>query len=650
MVYNWDGKEADCRRLYVEEKKSLDEVIGYWEQRGFTPSKRAFQTQFKRWGFPSKQNPAHKNPALVNRVQKLWEKNVTQRDMLETLHNEGFQINDRELMRVRLRFEWLLRESTGKGFKRKEERDGGAGEKAQNKKMRKVVPHNGLINQLGNAILQECSSSSEDKSENGIETDEPIPAIQEQEPPEPEAPLDPEILRRRQERLQQLQAESDERWRTRKRRRRTRGWAGLPADAPGEPPRFPSETTLDESKAYLSLNNNLYRQVREQFQAICKEQGVVKKTVTGPEKWGEIKDRLVRENVHLSNVFQGDPEARQQNGEMSTPSNFKALSLDVICMDVTKRLRNIENRMGILEAKNALGLNPEETRQVRSAFYAKLKADRFTNKFEAGNEHWNELKQSWIAESDLLTNILRPDASDANHAEMKKAVEVLARDVMKRLRNENSKKDSSPKKQVKKGPGPGPAPPSVVPHTSNAHLQNREHSSSSNAAQTNHDLPPLSNPPDLQIDPSLLLAASDPSVIPQPSHSHTHNHSQSQPHHNPYMLTSNYYTNGPLPIFFRLHPNSSTTMPNKTVWLGILQAGTVGEIRNLAMREHPGTVVVKIEGLVVHKMQGHPDREIMFTIDDEDELAAYLSHVADGKATCVVSLGVAQGGGYVVGR
>ena len=37
MVYNWDDKEAECYRLYVEEKRSLDEVISYWEIRGFTP-------------------------------------------------------------------------------------------------------------------------------------------------------------------------------------------------------------------------------------------------------------------------------------------------------------------------------------------------------------------------------------------------------------------------------------------------------------------------------------------------------------------------------------------------------------------------------------------------------------------------------------
>lgn len=78
-MYNWDGKEDECYRLYVRERKSLKEVATYWEQRGFTPryviawlggmarrtvpttwsvhmscvllivydSKRAFQTQFK---------------------------------------------------------------------------------------------------------------------------------------------------------------------------------------------------------------------------------------------------------------------------------------------------------------------------------------------------------------------------------------------------------------------------------------------------------------------------------------------------------------------------------------------------------------------------------------------------------------------------
>ncbi|KAF2476108.1 uncharacterized protein BDR25DRAFT_331670 [Lindgomyces ingoldianus] len=646
MVYDWGDKEAECFRLYVQEKKSLDEVLQYWQQKGFTPSKRAFQTQFKRWGFPSKQNPAHKNPALIARVKQLWENNIMQKDMLEILQSEGFQINDRELVRVRLKFKWLLRESRATEHNHVH----GPMENAPKKERRKVVScgGDGFINELDNAILQKEDSSEEYSEEDlkVVESTTPsrTPPLQTHCGPEIEpepAPLDPEELRRRQERLVQLQAESDERWRTRKRRRRTRGWAGLPADAPGEPPRFPSETTIDESKAYLSLSNKEYRQIREQFQVICEEHGVLKKTLAGPEKWGYIKDQLIRKNEHLSSVFQQDPEARQQNVQMSMPSNVKALSLDVICLDVTKRMRVLDNRMRIPEAKNALGLNPEETRQVRKTLVAKLKADHFTSRLEAGDERWNELKQTWIQESDLLSTLLAASAADPKHAEKTKAVDVLARDVMKRFRQENTKKDPSRKAEVNQGPGPGPAPASVV-RVSNSLLGNRGRTPRSSAKPTNNDLLPIPTSSDLQIDPSLLLAANDPSVNPHSSSDSL----QPQAHHNPYVLASQFYSGVPLPIYFRLHPHSSTTVPNKTVWLGILQGGTVAEIRNLATREHPGTVVVKIEGLIVHKMD-HSERDILFTIDEDDELAAYLGHVGGGKATFIVLMAAAQGGVYV---
>jgi hypothetical protein len=44
MVYNWDGKEAECYRLYVEEKKTLDEVAAFWEPQGFTPRYESAQS------------------------------------------------------------------------------------------------------------------------------------------------------------------------------------------------------------------------------------------------------------------------------------------------------------------------------------------------------------------------------------------------------------------------------------------------------------------------------------------------------------------------------------------------------------------------------------------------------------------------------
>ncbi|ORY14156.1 hypothetical protein BCR34DRAFT_451940, partial [Clohesyomyces aquaticus] len=579
MVYNWDGKEDECFRLYVQEKKSLDEVLQYWEGRGFTPSK---------------QNPAHKNPALIARVQQLWENNVMQKDMLDILHGEGFEISDRELVRLRLKFKWLLRESRTNEYgnldkppKKKKQKRSGA-------KRANVS----LIEQLADAILREDESSEEDDSDDqgepsGPPDQLPTPTPQHSSQPEarsaPEAPhLSPEELRRRQEHIAQLKAESDERWRTRKRRRRTRGWAGLPADAPGEPPRFPSETTLDESKAYLGLSNGEYRHIRDQFQAICEESEVIKKTVAGPEKWGRVKERLIHENEHLSTVFQQDPEARQQSMQMVTPSNVKALSLDVICLDVTKRMRTVGTRMGIPDAKNVLGLNPEESRRIRKALVAKLQAEHFTSRLEIGDDRWNELKQAWIQESERLSQLLAPDPSDPKRAEKTKALEVLARDILKRFRQDSTKKDPSQKKQVNQGIGPGPAPPSVAPHASTSHRKQTGKRPTSTTTQSSIDLPTLSASSDLQIDPSLLLAANDPSVIPQPT---TSSHYQPQSHHHPYTVAvaPSYYSNAPLPIFFRLHPHSSASMPNKSVWLGILQSGTVSEIRNLAIREQPGT-------------------------------------------------------------
>jgi hypothetical protein len=566
-----------------------------------------------------------------------------QKDMLETLRSEGFEINDRELMRLRLRFGWMLRDSSGQAKKRKDNNGDGV-PRPKKARREKVVPGGGLIDQLANTILNDESSSNEEEDEQAddhLQTQSLPVDIPEQA--QLELPtLDPEELLRRQLRQQQLQRESIEKWNARKRRRRTRGWAGLPADAPGEPPRFPSETTLDESKAYLSLDNKLYRQVREQFQTLCSEQGVIKKTTAGPEKWARIKEQLIQQNAHLANIFQQDTEARQQTGTMSTPSNLKALSIDVICMDVTKRMRTLDNRMGIPEAKNALGLNPAQTREVRTAFYHNLKADHFTNKLEAGDTHWNELKSSWIQESPLLTQILAAGDADPQYAEKLKAIEVLARDVMKRLRNENCQKDPSRKKQVNQGPGPGPAPPSVLPHASKTHMQNYQKTPNTkiNPASihsTDINLSSMSSS-DFQIDPTLLLAATSASALPAPSH----HQSSIRVHHNPYTLHPALF-GVPLPIYFRLHPHSGTSMPHKTVWLGIMQQGTVAELKGLAMREHPGTSVLRIEGVMVFKggEQGQ-DREVNIRIDEEEELGAYFEHVGDGKATFCVLLG-AQG-------
>ncbi|KAF8851446.1 hypothetical protein BDZ45DRAFT_695898 [Acephala macrosclerotiorum] len=156
--------------------------------------------------------------------------------------------------------------------------------------------------------------------------------------------------------------------------------ASLPVDPP-RPPRFPSETTINESKAYLSLDNRLYQDIRTRFQRIC-ETDIIKKTIASPERWEAAKDRLVQENPHLQSVFWASGDNQEA----------KKLALNIVCIDVTKRMRILKRRITNVEAKNALSINPEESRQLRNAFCQVFKANHFISKLEAGEKHWKELK------------------------------------------------------------------------------------------------------------------------------------------------------------------------------------------------------------------------------------------------------------------
>lgn len=528
--------------------------------------------------------------------------------MLRLLNSEGFDIRERELMRLRARNRWLLRVPNGM----------------------QARGHAAPPTPQGDTELHDFVR------ENHPETAPTSATSIEQTGAEREASpeLSPEVRQKRQLRIDKLQVESDERWRTRKRRRRTRGWAGLPADPQG-PPRFPSETTIDESKAYLNLDNTRYRQVRDQFQHICEEEGVAKKTVAGAEKWQAVKDRLIRENRYLQDAFSNDQPQRPEQ---------KALALDVICTDVTKRMRTLERRMTIAEAKNALSINPEESRQIRNAFYATLKADCFTSKLEAGDEHWQELKRQWIANSELLQRILAPGAADPDHFLKVKAVEVLCRDVMKRLHDDQTKRNPTRKKQASSGPGPGPAPPrpaaqlgalATLAHTSatsTAPMTPTQASSQQLAASRS----------DLQIDPSLLLAAHDSSIAAaqdqQSSYEQQAQYNAASHQASSYPIDGyapNTYPSQPqaIAIFCRLSPTSPIQQEPK-IWLDVLATGSITELRQLILYKHPSSVVARIEGV----LSGLNGRDMLYSLDRDDELYSYLAHVSGGKATFVVHL------------
>jgi hypothetical protein len=116
---------------------------------------------------------------------------------------------------------------------------------------------------------------------------------------------------------------------------------------------------------------------------------------------------------------------------------------------------------------------------------------------------------------------------------------------MKRFRAEQSNKQRENKAKVNTGPGPGPAPPAGTSYASKSTGRStRSHvtvTNTNNSTSAFHDytshFTPVSAPSDLQIDPSLLLAASDPSVLleepaqttnprNQPAHSPHPQHSQ----------------------------------------------------------------------------------------------------------------------------
>ncbi|KAK7885525.1 hypothetical protein LTR67_010318 [Exophiala xenobiotica] len=560
MVYNWEPHKDALYKLYIEERKSLEEIMQYMrDTTNFAPSKRAFQTQFKRWGFPSKRKPAHRDEDLVERVRQLWEANYSQRNMLAVLHAEGHDIKERELMRLRAKHRWLMRIPNGA----------------------KQTPADEEEASLEAQLIQAAQAEGA-----LIESAQPPQSGAANEPPE-------DFVQKQKERLEQLKAISDERRQKKKRRRRTKGYAGLPADPPG-PPRFPSETTLEESREILSLSTKQYRAIRDQFHAMCEAEGLLQKTVAGAEKWHAIKTRLISENDLLQARFytaSADPQETQT----------KELALDVICTDVTKRLRTMGRRLTILESKNVLGLNPEQSRQIRSGFYDILLAEHYTSKIEMGPEKWQELKDRWIATTPLLQQILAPGEEDPEHEKKKAALELLCRDVMKRVRDDRAKKNGT----FRQKPAQSSTQPDfeenteATPDGAYAPLQPvNPYSEVSNAMQ-NNDLS------DLQIDPNLLQAADDgaPPVSAM------------------------------TPVYIRPHPKS-TLYSNTKMWLGSLSARTVQELQAIISIKYPNAKPGRIDGTEKDAV----GNEISYLIEEDDDLDAYLDHVQGRKATFVALL------------
>lgn len=402
-------------------------------------------------------------------------------------------------------------------------------------------------------------------------------------------------------RTQDLMEQSEELLQTKKRRRRLRGLGPLPADAPGMPPRYKSETSLNECKAYLQLDNERYQTLRQQFMDICNEMEIVKKTKCDPGQWEASKDRLIRENLHLNAIM-----------HIPHPNpNEVANALEVICSDVTKKIRVLNTKITMQDANNGLRLNPAESKQIRHIFYELLDQDGYTTKLEFGQERWEELFQLWLTKSEILIRIQQQGID----AQKLKYLKVLTRDAQKRLCDYRIK--NNPEKRLWVEGSYGPGPPAAKPKPAK--------STEPKAPRKKRGQGPTS------LDPSLAVFAPAPPV-PSPI---------------------------PLPVEaeFRLAPESRLVGYHPKVWTGQLEkcsvpglhkAGTgkagaarVGKLFGIVKTAGGGAVNQEGIGGIEAAAGGLDEGENKYAIETDNDLVAYLhtaKELAEEKVVILIEL------------
>ncbi|KFA76777.1 hypothetical protein S40288_08638 [Stachybotrys chartarum IBT 40288] len=646
MVYDWEAHHQLCHQLYIQEDKALEEVMDHlrrvhhftasgrsgWRLHAWLTSKRAFQTQFRRWVFPSKQNPAYKNQDLVRRVHELWERNLPQREILRVLNEEdGFNIKARELVRVRQLNRWLLRS-----------------------------PNVGKLEALTDIVDSDNDSVVALRHGNT-------------------APLDDSPPRRAQGNAPKAVSDAASGHADPAVQRKARGRRGnVTSDGPEVPARFPSEMTIDEARLILNLDQAVYRTMRADFQRICREQGVVKKTVAGPEHWEALKDRLI----------DGHSELQASLRPSSDNAEPKKLALEIICTDVTKRMRGTETRMTLAEAKRVLGVNPQEARTLRAEFQDVLGDASFTSKSDAGPEHWEELKRKWTASSDLVKRALGSDENADTAGRKAQALETLARDVTKRLRDQrmlartkssgaralSSKAAATAASQDGRalpdeinemaeapdtshvGVGDEPAGhnfdnmPGVAPTPDMGFGQPDEAASSHLSAPLSPRSSTLTESPQDLAQPQRALSSSMPTAMPLDSQmgqplllagntqpGYMHEAFPQQLHGTTVPATPSYGQLQPVAtsvaVYLRLDPTSGF-VDGPAIWIATLNALSVQELTQAAAKGFPGVVCLRVAG-VVRNGRGH---ELLLPIEQDAELGAYLTHVQGEAPTFIVQL------------
>ncbi|KAK0734818.1 hypothetical protein B0T26DRAFT_689717 [Lasiosphaeria miniovina] len=653
MGYDWEAHKQACHQLYIVENRSLDDLVELMRLRhNFTPCRRAFQLQLRRWGFPEKPSQAYKYAHLVDRVRELWESNLNQKDMLSALHAEGVNIKDNTLMRMRTKFGFYLRDLGGLANPITFTNGVPSKAKAGTKRRRAETDASGSGDESDESESESDSGSSgSPEEESGSGDNDTISRGLQQSRTAPARPVDHAAQQaRREARKRALEAKSIEDWATKKRRRRSKGWAGMPAD-PG-PPRFPSETSLSECKVILQIDENAYREIRNSFQALCEAAGVAKKTVAGPEKWEALKDQLVRESIPLRSVM-WDPDNMEQ----------KRLAIDVIANDVTKRIRTLSKAMSIAQAKTILGMNPEVGREFRSSLYRMLARENFTTKYEEGLEYWEDIKTRWLTSSKLWEHLLTlSPETDLDYPTKKRALDLLARDALRRYRfdlNQREKKARAPPPEPQAEPAragnagaargrprgrggrtAGPSRPAAAADTRQtmpaATLSPQRSRRAAGAATSLHTEPRLL-PPDADPAPPPQHAAAHPQ--PDPDLASMHEAAlllSAETNIDPFLEQEQYGHGGyqahqpaapqqsaAIAVYFRLHPASAVHVVTGSIWISALDTRTIDELRGRALEKYPGAVCAGIQGII----KDGKGVDLPLPVNDDGELDAYFQHV-----------------------
>ena len=115
-----------------------------------------------------------------------------------------------------------------------------------------------------------------------------------------------------------------------------------------------------------------------------------------------------------------------------------------------------------------------------------------------------------------------------------------------------------------------------------------------------------------------------------------HSHTQAHPHHSAQGVTN------PIAVYFRLHPASEVGSPvSSRIWVATLNGASIGELRDLAVAKYPGTVLVRLEGVVKDSQTGglgSAAQECVLQIDCDEELEAYLEGIGGVKPVFNVQL------------